>query len=275
MRRYIFCILLSFLFIAALAVPSVFAADRSQDLVLDQAGLLTNAEEAELRDRIAEITGRFQCDIVILTVNSMGGKTARTFADDYLDAKNDAYENAYDGILFLIAMEEREWYIATSGTAISVFTDYGLSHIEDQVTGYLRSGDYGDAFGKFVSLCEDFLREAAAGKPYDTDHKIKAPKTLSDYAFYVVISLAIGAVVAWIVTSSMKSKLKTVVPQRSAQAYLREDGVRLTNSKDLYLYRSLSRTPRPKNTGGSGRGGGSTTHRSAGGRSYGGRGGKF
>ena len=128
-----------------------------------------------------------------------------------------------------------------------------------------------EAFETFVSLCEDFLRETEENRPYDIDNKIREPKTLSDYLFYLVISVAVGAVIALFATSSMKRKLKTAVPQPAAYTYIREDGVQITKSKDLYLFSSVSRTPRPKNTGG----GGSRTHTSASGRSHGGRGGKF
>ena len=128
-----------------------------------------------------------------------------------------------------------------------------------------------EAFETVVSLCEDFLRETEENRPYDIDNKIREPKTLSDYLFYLVISVAAGAVIAFFATSSMKRKLRTAVPQPAAHAYIREDGVQITKSKDLYLFSSVSRTPRPKNTGG----GGSRTHTSAGGRAHGGRGGKF
>ena len=102
-----------------------------------------------------------------------------------------------------------------------------------------------EAFETFVSLCEDFLRETEENRPYDIDNKIREPKTLSDYLFYLVISVAAGAVIAFFATSSMKRKLRTAVPQPAAHAYIREDGVQITKSKDLYLFSSVSRTPRP------------------------------
>lgn len=175
------------------------------------------------------------------------------------------------GVLLLVSREERDWYISTGGTAIRAFTEYGLDYMEERIPPLLTSGDYMEAFETFVSLCEDFLRETEENRPYDIDNKIREPKTLSDYLFYLVISVAAGAVIAFFATSSMKRKLRTAVPQPAAHAYIREDGVQITKSKDLYLFSSVSRTPRPKNTGG----GGSRTHTSAGGRAHGGRGGKF
>lgn len=276
MRRTLLYILLSVLFSFILLFSFVFAADlHFPDKVVDNAGLLTDAEEEALRDRIAEVIRRYECDIVILTVGSIvDGTSVRSFADDYFDYNGYGIGNDADGILLLISMEERDWYISTSGSAIRAFTDYGIEYIGEQITDGLGSGDYKEAFDKFVSLCDAFLEQAATGDPYDVENAFKEPKTLSDYIFYLFISVAIGAVIAFIITSSMKSKLKTILPQRSAHAYIKEDGVRLTNSKDLYLYSTVSRTAKPKDTNGGGRGG-SSTHTSSSGRSHGGGGGKF
>lgn len=276
MRKKWFCILLSVLCFLSLPFFSVCAADgRTPDKVVDRAGLLTDAEEADLRTRMAEVIGRYACDIVILTVETTNGLSAQAYADDYFDSNGYGIGHTRDGVLLLLSMEERDWHIGTSGSAESIFTEYGLDYLEERLVPLLRSGDYKGAFDKFVSLCEEFIREAAAGAPYDTNHKIKEAKTISDYALYAGISILIGAVVAFIVTSSMKSKLKTNLPQHSAHAYIRDGGVRLTNEKDLYLYSTVSRTAKPKDTGSGGGGGGSRTHTSSSGRSHGGRSGKF
>ena len=275
MRRKLLYILLSVLFSFSLFFSFVLAADlHFPDKVVDTAGLLTDAEEEALRNRIAEVIRRYECDIVILTVDSTDGASVRAFADDYFDYNGYGIGNDADGILLLISMEERDWYISTSGSAIRVLTDYGIAYIGEQITDGLGSGDYKGAFDQFVSLCDAFLKQADTGNPYDVGNAFKEPRTLSDYIFYLFISVAIGAVIAFIITSSMKRKLKTILPQHSAHAYIREDGVRLTNSKDLYLYRTVSRTAKPKNTNGGGRGG-SSTHKSSSGRSHGGGGGKF
>ena len=53
--------------------------------LVDEADLLTPAEEAELVAKLDSISKRQQFDIVVLTVNSIGGKSPDAFADDYYD----------------------------------------------------------------------------------------------------------------------------------------------------------------------------------------------
>ena len=72
----------------------------------------------------------------------------------------------------------------------------------------------------------------------------------------------------------MKSRLKSVAPQRDATSYVRQGSMKLTNQRDLYLYREVHRTERPKETD-SGSSGGSSTHTSSSGSTHGGGGGSF
>ncbi|MBQ7219263.1 MAG: TPM domain-containing protein, partial [Ruminococcus sp.] len=62
--------------------------------------------------------------------------------------------------------------------------------------------------------------------------------------------------------------LKTVAMQRGAASYVRSGSMNVTQSRDTYLYSTVSRTRREKSSSGS------STH-STGGSSFGGSGGKF
>lgn len=88
------------------------------------------------------------------------------------------------------------------------------------------------------------------------------------------VLLVIGLITALIVTGVMKSRLKSVAPQRDATSYVRQGSMKLTNQRDLYLYREIHRTERPKETD-SGSSGGSSTHTSSSGSTHGGGGGSF
>ena len=67
--------------------------------------------------------------------------------------------------------------------------------------------------------------------------------------------------------------LEDVRKQAAATTYVRDGSMRLTDSRDLFLYTNVTRTAIPKNN--SSGGGGSSTHTSSGGVSHGGGGGKF
>ena len=84
-------------------LPVSYAAE--PDRVADMAGLLTSLEEDELRGQIADIAGEYQFDAVIVTADSLNGKTAQEYADDYFDYNGYGTGSDASGILFLIDMD--------------------------------------------------------------------------------------------------------------------------------------------------------------------------
>ena len=93
--------------------------------------------------------------------------------DYYEDYYSDTVQNLslIHILLLLISMGEREWAISTYGYSHTVaFTDAGLEFISGQFQSKLSSGNYADAFNCFADQCDDFLRQAATGEPYDVDN---------------------------------------------------------------------------------------------------------
>ena len=232
--------------------------------LIDNADLLTQSEEAALLSTLNEISERQKLDIVVLTVESLNGKSPRKYADDYYDYNG----YAFDGVLLLVAMESRDVYISTSGYGINAFTDAGITRIINSLKDDLGDADYNGAFHSFASLCDDYITKAKSGTPYDTGN---FPKSDYDFLKSLLISLVIGLVIALIVTGIMASKLKSVRFKYGASDYMKKDSFALTNSRDIYLYRNVTRRAKPQNDSS----GGSSTHRSSSGRSHGGGGGKF
>lgn len=81
----------------------------------------------------------------------------------------------------------------------------------------------------------------------------------------------IGLVVALIIIGRMKGKLKTVRRQAEAAEYVKTGSMKVTQSRDLFLYKHIDRHAKPKES----TSGGSRTHTSSSGRTHGGGGGKF
>ena len=225
--------------------------------LIDNASLLSQSEEQELQNKLSELSETTGCDVVILTVNSLGSKTATEYADDYYDYN--AYKN--DGILLLISMEYRDWAISTKGSAITTFTDARQKNIMDDVKLNLADNDYNAAFINFAEWCDYYLNYTGGG-------------TRSDRAIifewsWVLISLGIGVVIAFIVVSIMKGKLKSVRYQPAAESYVKHNSLVITRQNDFFLFRRINRTAIPKSSSGS------STHRSSSGSSHGGSSGKF
>lgn len=255
--------------VLAIAVQPVSAADVLR--LADFADLLTDSEEADLLYLLDEISERQQVDLVVVTVDSLDGETAMDYADDFYDYNGYGFGAGRDGILLLVSMEERDWYISTSGYGITALTDAGREYISDVFVDDLSIGDYVTAFTSFANLCDDFITQARTGTPYDVDNLPQEPFPVVGS---LLISFAIAFVIALIVTGVMRGQLTSVHSQSAADNYLKQGSLQLTKKNDLFLYRHVERRRRAENNS-SDSPGGSQTHTSSSGATHGGGGGKF
>lgn len=246
--------------VAFLSVLPAFA-EKSPRLV-DDADLLTYSEEISLAQKLDEISERQNFDVVIVTVDSLQGKSVAAYADDFYDYGG----YRYDGALLLVSMEFNDWYVSTKGFGITAITGDGLDYMSDEFVPYLSDGEYAAAFESYASLCDDFVTRAKSGDPYDRSN---LPKGSFPLLPRLGISVLIGFIIAFITVSVMKSGMKSVRRQPAANSYVKQGSMHITESSDLFLYTKTDRRPRPKDNGGS------DTHISSSGSVHGGGGGKF
>lgn len=239
-------VLIVLLFLALLlAMPlSVYAKDNVQYqaniYIDDQMDLLTSSQEAKLE--AMNIEADFPLSIVIVTVYSLDGKSPAQYANNYYEGLN----HAPNGLLFLLSMEERDWYMLTDGEVHDIISDSDCQVIAERFLPQLSSGNYYEAFDQFLT-----------NLPNDLDNS---------YSFMMLlIAIAIGLIVGLIVLLIMRSQMNTAKPQRSATGYVKDGSYNLNTHLDFFLYSRITKTPRPKSTSSGGGGGGSR----------GGSGGKF
>lgn len=230
------CILL--VLILLLAMPVMAATDVPH--LVDEADLLTSAEEARLEQELVQLSEKLGMDIVVVTTDDTGYKSTFAYADDFYDYGG----YGEDGILWLIDMDNRQSTFSTTGKGIDRLSTGDEDAIQDVVTPLLTSGRYADAVERFVDLCEQYCG--------------------FNWLLTGFICFAVGLVVALIATSIMKGQLKSVRAKVAASDYMTPGSLQLKESNDLFLYRNVSRIARPKNNSS---GGGRT---SSSGRSHGG-----
>ena len=255
-KRNLLAILTIVFWIASL-VTGFAVSDRELPLLVDDADLLTDSEERALNLKLEEISEEHECEVAIVTVYSLGSKTATEYADDFFDYNGYGYGENNDGILLLVSLEDRDVAISTYGFAIKTFTDSKQDYIYDEFLPYLSNANYNKAFSTFAKLCDEILAQARAGTPFLSGKRL-------------IISLVIGVVFALIITGIMKSKLKSVRFQPAASSYVRKDSLNITISRDIFLYSKLDRRAKPKSSSSD-----SSTHRSSSGRIHGGSSRKF
>ena len=257
-RRLISLIL--FLLILSASIPSAYALSNQ---VNDHAGLMTYDEIDELEALTETISASTGLDLVILAVNDLGGQSPASFADDYYDS------NGYsdDGILFLLAMAERDWYISTCGEAIRIFDDRDIDALLDAGLPYFSGGDY---FNGFCEVLHNVDRIASGRAVQASTHSAASVRSDRASGKMILISMVIGTAVSGIVILIMRSSMNTKRRQRGAADYLTPGSYHLRTRQDIFLYSNVTKTPRQQNTSSGG-----SSHMSSSGRSHGGGGTKF
>lgn len=289
MRRFLLLVICCILIVS---IPLSVCA--SQPKIVDKADLLTPQEELELENRANELVDTYHMDVVIVTVWSLEGKTPTQYADDYFDYNGYGIGDNFSGVLFLLAMENREWAISTCGDTIYALTDYGIQLVFDEAAWYLSEDLYYYGFDAYLTALEPFFQAYANGAPLDgfTDD-YQEPEDWDDVVFYpdyvvetepaysfssFLVALLIGAAVGGIALLIMRSGMNTAKAQSGAQSYLKQGTYHLYRQQDIFLYSHVSKIRRSESSsssGGSHRGGGSSVHLGSSGRSHGGRSGRF
>lgn len=245
MKRLFTLLTLIILFCTFISFDS-YASNKQR--IVDNADLLTSSQEEELSKLIDEVSVNNKFDLVIVTIDSLEGKSAEAYADDYYDYNGYGYSDNYSGALFLISTENKR-HISTCGDGLEIYDDYLLDEIQYSCIMYLEINDYYNACKSFIEISNDALEEY-----------YEFPLLMS-----LIISLVIGFIIAFVIVSAMKNKLKSVRRKLEANVYTKPGSMNITISNDIFLYSHVSKRPKPKNNNSGG------SHTSSSGRSHGGR----
>ncbi len=280
-------VLALFISLALLALICVPCFALNDDLVIDNADILTDYEEQELEAKLKEISDRQEFDVVVLSVDGLEGKTATEYADDYYDYNYYGRGESRDGCLFIIDMDSRFYTMSTTGYGITAITDYGLEVIYDEVLDSFKQGDYLSGFERYAELVDEFVTQSKSGAPYDENNTYDKyysgyfdysdwddePESESSPVTGAIISLIVALVISAVIVGIVKSSYKPVRFSSDAAYYLDNGSLKLTGSYENFLYKNVS-TVKIESESSGGHSGGSSTHTSSSGSSHGGGGGR-
>ena len=274
MKKNILITILTLVFCLFMAVPGLAESENAEDgfadeyyRLMDMASLLSDEDVDSLTAKLDELSLRQKMDVVIATTNTLEGKSVVEYADDLYDYCSFGYGANRDGLILVISMEDNDWYISTCGYGITAFTDAGIEYIGEQIVPYLSDKDFAGAFEAYITLCDEFITQARTGKPYDIGSLPRKPLSPA----WILVCLIIGLLLSFVTVGKMKAKLTTVRAQAAANSYMKNGSMNITDSREMFLYKNVTRTKRSSENSG----GGSSTHTSSSGTSHGGGGGKF
>ena len=233
--------------------------------IVDFADLLSSSEEEELIDLFSQVYTKQGIYLVGVITNSINGLSPMQYADDFLDYNN--YPS--NSCLLLVSMEDRDWYISTTGNAIDILNDEDIYRIGDFVVDELANEDYYSAFSVFAKKVSDDISNYN-NPSYNPDTNTSQTFTIKN----IWIGLGIGLFVTLITMLILRGQLKSVRTKHFASDYIVKNSFAITGYADMFLNKHVTRTAKPKDNDSSSGGGGSF-HTSSSGISHGGGGGKF
>ena len=107
MKRKLFVLVISAIFCISGIFALPLSAETAYGRVVDGADLLDGSEEASLRERLDDISEKYQFDVVVVTEYSLGGKSPQSFADDFFDYNGYGQGSERSGVLLLHSPEYR------------------------------------------------------------------------------------------------------------------------------------------------------------------------
>lgn len=245
MKKKVFSLMFVLLLVLSMAA-SVSAA--TGQFVYDDAGLLTDDEIFALSGRLEGLSNTYNAQIVVATIPS---SIDVDYELEYIyDTMGFGYGEGFDGVLLLVCMDPREYRILSNGYCGIAIDTGDIDAIGRAIVDDLSDGYYADAFDTFADKCAYYLDGHINGFPFNFGRSI-------------IIALAVGLIAGLITATSLKGQLKTVRKQNEAKNYIRSGSLSLHTQRDVFLYRDVRRTAKPRennrSSGGSSRstGGGS------------------
>ena len=139
-----------------------------QSHVVDQADVLTDAEEQLLEQEIANIRETYKFDVLLLTMDSIGDRQGDYYAADYYDMNGYGIGPNHDGVCFFyVTQGDRNGntvFFVKTGSGERIFTDDVDDAIANQIRSYMRQKNYGGALAKYVLAVIDYLEDSRAIK---------------------------------------------------------------------------------------------------------------
>lgn len=216
-----------------LVLTACLTSSADTERIYDYSYNLKSYDLTSLQNKLDDISDKYSCEVVLFTTDYLTQNVqyeASYYLDEYLN--HIGAEDDTSAICLLVCMSERKYGIYCKGEAYTnIFKDKELNDIEDSIKSCLSDGDIYGAFEAFADKCE---------------------KTLESYGkvhvnpLWILISLGVGIAIAFIVVLIMKSQLKSVRFQSAANNYLKSGSLNVSESRDIFLYSTITRTPKPQ-----------------------------
>lgn len=247
--------------ILILLIVNCFVISACAAHVTDDARLFSDQERAYLEQRATEISEKYNFGVYIVTLdnylNYHGSSNIEKFTINYYDENGFGYGDDKAGTTLLLSMAERDYDLDfNSDRANEIFTYSGREQMKSRFLTFFRQNDFYGGFDEYLSTCEEYLQAAADGTPVGASDDVPDGywDNYTDYdnerlpLWIALIPGAIAAILAGVLTSIPMHSAKK---KQDADVYRVPGSLDIRRRSDMFLHRSVTRTPRETESSGS------------------------
>lgn len=243
----------TFMAFVLLNISVTFAAPNDSFLdqpVFDNTQSLSTTEIKLLTEKIYNIEQKHGVRIGVEFLQSIGNNNIGTGAHALLEQHYGDGRNG--GILLLVVMDQRNWYIATDARMDMRVPN--VSAIGNSISGNLSGGD-------FYGACSNYIDAVDKTLTYYEQNGVAYEPAGGFNPIALAVAVALGIMFGVMVRSWLMSSMSNVKPAIAATDYLKRETVKLILNRDTYLFTNVARMPKASGgahmSNGGGRGGSS------------------
>ncbi len=254
-------LIISIVFFCFSAVP-IYAS--SDVYVEDTYGVLTQDEVNDLQQLATDISDKYAFGVyarIIQDDTEESYNDMDTFSENYYRQQDLGYGNTSNGVLLLITQCSQGGsyqVMIPPESNMNMFTLDGMDRMDEKAYAALKNHDYYQAIYDYLTEADSLMQyyneyDEAYGSNYGYDTEYTSDNTGVKYACVFGIPMFLASIIVFV----LQRKNKTKYTAATANQYITKNGVHLTNARDMYLYRTVTRTPIHHDDGGGSSPGGS------------------
>ncbi|MDO8427717.1 MAG: TPM domain-containing protein [Candidatus Diapherotrites archaeon] len=158
-RNFFFFFFCSFFIFSTLALPFDQVPNPS-GYVNDFANILSPQEKESLEHQLSLLDENTSVEIAVVFIDSTEGKPIEDYAFDLGNQWKIGKQDVFNGVLILIAVDDRAWFIATAKGIEGTLPDLAVDSIgEEDFPNNFRSGNYFQGISLAIQDMEKYIQQ--------------------------------------------------------------------------------------------------------------------
>ncbi|MCX6005820.1 MAG: TPM domain-containing protein [Chloroflexi bacterium] len=139
-----------------------------QGFVNDYAGLLTAQGKSQLEAKLTQLEKDTAAEVAVVTIKSLEGDTIEDYAVRLFEKWGIGKKDKNNGVLFLVALDERKMRIEVGYGLEPIITDGRAGRIrDDDVIPSFKKGNYEEGIVAGANAIEEYIRKGTPPAPLE------------------------------------------------------------------------------------------------------------